>query len=149
MMVRSDETLESKYAKDCKQRPNETQHELARLAIGELGEYDSDNESINELGFFAMEHIGGDELQGEEIIVEETKNEPYGPEIIDCHDGPGESELVQNDATTNSFQQFFGKGVTSAADSAKKLGEQLRIRKGLYSRYLWRRIRANKVSGCT
>mmetsp|Transcript_6032 Transcript_6032/g.13622 ORF Transcript_6032/g.13622 Transcript_6032/m.13622 type:complete len:143 (+) Transcript_6032:661-1089(+) len=58
-------------------------------------------------------------------------------------------ELVQNDATTNSFQQFFGKGVTSAADSAKKLGEQLRIRKGLYSRYLWRRIRANKVSGCT
>jgi len=111
------------YAKDCKQRPNETQHELARLAIGELGEYDSDNESINELGFFAMEHIGGDELQGGEIIVEETKNEPYGPEIIDCHDGPGESELVQNDATTNSFQQFFGKGVTSAADSAKKLGE--------------------------
>ena len=72
-----------------------------------------------------MGPISGDEKQDGDIVVEETNGDPSEPVVTvnDNHHESGKNWLVQNGATTNSFQQFFGKGVTSAADSAKELAE--------------------------
>ena len=56
-----------------------------------------------------MGPISGDEKQDGDIVVEETNGDPSEPVVTvnDNHHESGESWLVQNGATTNSFQQFF------------------------------------------